>query len=165
MSTSDNPSEVTNKRAVGNTSFDQVSLSPESGVPESKRFNSESDSSSSKLVTEEFITNLIQTTFDRFEKKIDLRFANIDARLDALNSRLGIIEHDASSRDIRITNVLSRVDELEQRGADVEQRLVSVESSGSGVSAFLRRLRVSGGRLAPRIPTFCFWVTKTPAER
>ena len=68
--------------------------------------------------------------FKRFEHSMELKFAHLDSRLYSSDLRLHEIEQNASSRDIRIEiNLLSRVDDLEYKGKDVEQRLVSVESS------------------------------------
>ena len=67
--------------------------------------------------------------FKRFEHSMELKFAHLDSRLYSSDLRLHEIEQNASSRDIRIEiNLLSRVDDLEYKGKDVEQRLVPVKS-------------------------------------
>ena len=45
--------------------------------------------------------------------------------------QLSGLERDVSSRDIHINNVLTRVDDLEQKGVDLEQRLASIESAAA----------------------------------
>ena len=66
------PAEESNKRVVGNTSFDDVP-SPESGGPSTKRPNTEQGSElPQKLVTEEFLVSSLRNMFAEFEIKIDL---------------------------------------------------------------------------------------------
>ena len=46
--------------------------------------------------------------------------------------QLSGLERDVSSRNIHINNyVLTRVDDLEHKGADLEQRLASIESAAA----------------------------------
>ena len=45
--------------------------------------------------------------------------------------RLSCLEEDASSRDIRIENLLSRVDEVENKGGDIKRRLKNLESTAA----------------------------------
>ena len=116
-----------NKRAIIDTSF-----SPESSVPASKRSNNEQlpgTPDSNAVVTEAILVSTLERMFEQFENKMELKFININSRLDSIDSRLNSLEQDASSRDICIENVLSRVDELEDKGADLEQRITSIESA------------------------------------
>ena len=70
--------DISNKRTLGDTSFDQ-SLSPGTPAPESKRSNTEpsvpNTSVTSKLVTEDVLIANLESMFQRFESKIDLKFA------------------------------------------------------------------------------------------
>ena len=125
--------DISNKRTLGDTSFDQ-SLSPRGiPAPESKRSNTEpsvpNTSVTTKLVTEDVLIANLESMFQRFESKIDLKFAHLESRLESFDLRISELEQNSSSQNIRIENLLSRAEDLEQQGADVEQRLASVESS------------------------------------
>ena len=126
--------DISNKRTLGDTSFDQ-SLSPGTPAPESKRSNTEpsvpNTSVTSKLVTEDVLIANLESMFQRFESKIDLKFAHLESRLESFDLRISELEQNSSSQNIRIENLLSRAEDIEQQGADVEQRLASVESSRS----------------------------------
>ena len=120
------PAEESNKRVVGNTSFDDVP-SPESGGPSTKRPNTEQGSElPQKLVTEEFLVSTLRNMFAEFEIKIDLKFAHINARLNN-------VEEAASSSELRVQDLLTRVEAIERREAEVERKMVSVESSVESV--------------------------------
>ena len=120
------PAEESNKRVVGNTSFDDVP-SPESGGPSTKRPNTEQGSElPQKLVTEEFLVSTLRNMFAEFEIKIDLKFAHINARLNN-------VEEAASSSELRVQVLLTRVEAIERREAEVERKMVSVESSVESV--------------------------------
>ena len=111
------PAEESNKRVVGNTSFDEVP-SPESGGPSTKRPNTEQSSElPKKLVTEEFLVLTLRTMFAEFETKIDLKFAHI-------HDRLNCVEEAASSSELRVQDLLTRVEAIERREAEVERRVV-----------------------------------------
>ena len=120
------PAEESNKRVVGNTSFDEVP-SPESGGPSTKRPNTEQSSElPKKLVTEDFLVATLRTMFAEFETKIDLKFAHIHDRLNS-------VEEAASSSELRVQDLLTRVEAIERREAEVEQRMVSLGSSVESV--------------------------------
>ena len=115
------PAEESNKRVVGNTSFDDVP-SPESGGLSTKRPNTEQGSElPQKLVTEEFLVSTLGTMFAEFEINIDLKFAHINARLNN-------VEEAASSSELRVQeDLLTRVvsvgtkDELSEAETLVKQ--------------------------------------------
>ena len=123
-----------NKRAILDTSFDQVT-SPNHVVP-AKRSNTKHEPGSSNpadntLVTYAVFISTLEGMFDRFERKLDAKFDNLSSRLDSIGMRLSCLEEDASSRDIRIENLLSRVDEVENKGGDIERRLKNLESTAA----------------------------------
>ena len=108
-----------NKREILDTSFDQVT-SPNSVVP-AKRSNTEQEPGSSNpadntLVAYAVFISTLEAMFDRFERKLDAKLDTLSSRLDSIGMRLSCLEEDASSRDIRIENLLSRVDEVENKG-------------------------------------------------
>ena len=64
--------------------------------------------------------------FAEFEIKIDLKFAHIKARLNN-------VEEAASSSELRVQDLLTRVEAIEWREAEVERKMVFVESSVESV--------------------------------
>ena len=111
-----------NKRGIIDTSFDQ-STSP-GGAGPAKR----TPSTDSTVITRGILVTTLDEMFERFERNLDVKFDNISSRLDSIDRRLNRLEEEASSRDIRIENVLCRVDELELKGINMEERLTQVES-------------------------------------
>lgn len=124
--------DTVNKRTIAETSFDQTS-SPV--LP--KRSHTEglfdSDIECDAPVTQGILVSTLESFFNRFECTFNLKFENINSRLDTIDQRLISLEEDAASRDTRINNALGRVDDLEQVTGELEQRLARVEAAESGI--------------------------------
>ena len=121
------------KRGVADTSFEQ-SNSLSSSSPASKRSNIERlpvPDDPTAVVTQEYLVSTLNALFCRFESKLDSRFDKLNSRLHSLELKLLNLEEEASSRDIRVENSLSRVDALENKAVDFEQRLARLESVDS----------------------------------
>ena len=99
------PAEERNKRVVGNTSFDDVP-SPESGGPSTKRPNTQQGSELPQKLTKEFLVSTLRTMFAEFEIKIDLKFA------PHITARLNNVEEAASSSELRVQDLLTRVEAI-----------------------------------------------------
>ena len=70
-------------------------------------------------MTEEFLVSTLRAFFAEFETKIDLKFAHIHDRLNS-------VEEAASSSELRVQDLLTRVEAIERREAEVESSVESV---------------------------------------
>ena len=77
--------------------------------------------------------------FAEFEIKIDLKFAHINARLNN-------VEEAASSSELRVQDLLTRFEAIERREAEVERKMVSVESSVESVRRGETDVKLAAGR-------------------
>ena len=123
---------TSNKRSVGNTSFDQSPCT--SNSQNAKRPFTDLSSTlgaipDSTTITHGMLIASLESMFQRFETIMNARFDSLDSRLDLLDTRISIAEESGSSRDIAIDHLDGQVCELEQKSSDMELRLAAVESS------------------------------------
>lgn len=125
-----------NKRSLGNTSFEQSPSA--SNSQNAKRPFTDLSSilgviPDSTTITYGMLMSSLEHMFQRFENSMNARCDTLDSRLDLFQTRLDILEERGSSRDIVVDNLEGQVGDLQQKCSDMEQRLAVVESSaGAG---------------------------------